>query len=277
MKEVYNIARSYASVEEEVEWLRSILQGYTTFFLIFDFVFFAVAVTAIILAINFLKSREQFKKSHSYLRYAIQGQEEERSRIARELHDTVAQDLRWCKNVLEKQNTDELKKISEVVSKTLKMVRSLSLNLAPPDIIKNDFHANVLNLCQNFSELNKVEFRLTVMPELDTKFLSADENLNLYRIVQEALTNIQKHAEASEVTVLIRNELDYEAEGLYVFITDGGKGFDVSKVEGRGSDCTHFGITGMKERAELIGAQLEISSVAGEGTCIQIVKLKESL
>jgi signal transduction histidine kinase len=114
------------------------------------------------------------------------------------------------------------------------------------------------------------------MPEkIDTDFLSEEENLNLYRIVQEALTNIFKHAQASEVTVLLRNANEGEAEGLYIFISDDGKGFDVSETDRkRGTDGKHLGLVGMKERADFIGAKLEIDSHPNEGTQISIIKLK---
>ena len=72
--------------------------------------------------------------------FTIQGQEEERGRIARELHDTVAQNLRYCKTLCEKPEAEKnLAQIAGCLSKSLAEVRSMSYNLAPPDITKNDF------------------------------------------------------------------------------------------------------------------------------------------
>ena len=226
-----------------------------------------------------LKSRRKLRSSNRYLRFTIKGQEEERARIARELHDTVAQDLRYCRNLSEKiddKNDPMLgKKLSHMLEKSLSYVRSMSYNLAPPDVIRNDIAANVMNLAQNFKELADVEIRFTMPEKLDTDFLSEEENLNLYRIIQESLMNIRKHAEASEVTVLLRNANGDEPEGLYIFISDDGKGFDVDKYsESRGADGSHFGIVGMKERSDFIRAKLDIDSHPGEGTQISIVKLK---
>ena len=267
------------NAEQEIEKLQNIIQQYTTFFIIFDIVFFITIILIIIFAIQVLKSRRKLRSSNRYLRFTIKGQEEERARIARELHDTVAQDLRYCRNLSEKiddKNDPMLgKKLSNMLEKSLSYVRSMSYNLAPPDVIRNDIAANVMNLAQNFKELADVEIRFTMPEKLDTDFLSEEENLNLYRIIQESLMNIRKHAEASEVTVLLRNANGDEPEGLYIFISDDGKGFDVDKYsESRGADGSHFGIVGMKERSDFIRAKLDIDSYPGEGTQISIVKLK---
>ncbi|SFI70039.1 Histidine kinase-, DNA gyrase B-, and HSP90-like ATPase [Treponema bryantii] len=267
------------NAEQEIEKLQNIIQQYTTFFIIFDIVFFITIILIIIFAIQVLKSRRKLRSSNRYLRFTIKGQEEERARIARELHDTVAQDLRYCRNLSEKiddKNDPMLgKKLSNMLEKSLSYVRSMSYNLAPPDVIRNDIAANVMNLAQNFKELSDVEIRFTMPEKLDTDFLSEEENLNLYRIIQESLMNIRKHAEASEVTVLLRNANGDEPEGLYIFISDDGKGFDVDKYsESRGADGSHFGIVGMKERSDFIRAKLDIDSHPGEGTQISIVKLK---
>ena len=234
-----------------------------------------------IFAIQILKSRKKLKSSSRYLRFTIKGQEEERARIARELHDTVAQDLRYCRNLSEKivdVNDPKLgKKLSAMLEKSLSYVRSMSYNLAPPDVIRNDIAANVMNLAQNFKEVSGIEIRYTVPEKLDTSFLSEEDNLNLYRIVQESLVNIRKHAEASEVTVLLRNENGDEEAGLYIFISDDGKGFDTSEIsKNRGTDGSQLGIIGMQERSDFIGAKLDIDSHLGEGTQISIVKLKNS-
>ena len=265
--------------EQEIAELQNIIHQYTTFFIIFDIIFFITIIAIIIFAIQYLKSKKQLKNSSRYLRFTIKGQEEERARIARELHDTVAQDLRYCRSLSEKlqdKNDAELgKTISSLLEKSLSQVRSMSYNLAPPDVIRNDIAANVMNLSQNFKEHSDIEFRLTMPEKINTSFLKEEDNLNIYRIVQEALTNILKHAQASEVTVLLRNENEGEPEGLYIFISDDGKGFNVSDIsKARGTDGSHLGLVGMGERAVLIGAKLEIDSHPDEGTQITLIKQK---
>ena len=264
------------SAEREIAKLQGIVHQYTTFFIIFDAVFFITIILIILFAIQMLKSRKRLKSSNRYLRFTIKGQEEERARIARELHDTVAQDLRYCRNLAEKFEGEEGQQISRLLEKSLSNVRNMSYNLAPPDVIRNDLSANVLNLAQNFREHSDVEFRLTIPDLLVSDYLDEEQNLNLYRIIQEALSNIIKHAEASEVTLLVRNENGDEPKGIYIFISDDGKGFDPQQVQARGTDGNHFGLAGMAERAELIGAKLIIDSHLGEGTQITVIKTDTS-
>lgn len=259
----------------EIERLQGIVRSYALFFLVLDVLFFVLVVIIVLVSIKFLKSKRKLSASGAYLRYTIRGQEEERSRIARELHDTVAQDLRYCRSLAEKITDETLKSgLSDLLDKSLDEVRSMSYNLAPPDVTKNDLAANIMNLCQNFKEHSGIDFRMVSPEKVDASFLSEEENLNVYRIVQESLNNILKHAEASEVSVLIRNEIGAEERGLYIFITDDGIGFNTRKDYSSGT--SHFGLVGMKQRAEFINAKLEISSEPGEGSQIKLVKYREA-
>lgn len=263
----------------EIENLEAIIHSYTNFFITFDIIVFSSTIIALLLAIRFLKSKKKLEKTSKYLRAVIRGQEEERSRVARELHDTVAQDLRYCKNLLEeaKLTQKNIEKIDLILTKTLLQVRAMSGNLTPPDIIKNDLCVNVFNLCQTMNQQIqnddeiKLEIRFVENGKVDTSFLTKEENLNLFRIIQESLVNILKHADASEAVVLIRNEVFDEKRGIYIFITDDGKGFDAEKSPPPG----HFGLAGMSERANLIGAKLKITSEKGEGTQISVEKVKK--
>lgn len=256
---------------EKIAELESIIQNYTIFFLIFDIVFFALMIFGVVLAIRFIKSRKHLKDSNEFLLYTIHGQEEERERIARELHDTIAQNLRYCKSLCEENcSAKDLKKLSEFLSKSLVEVRAMSYNLSPPDITKNDFLFCIRNLCEEFNDARNFSIRLSIIENTDASFLSKDEILNLYRIVQEALTNIIKHAKAEEAVIMIRNNNEEETEGLYIYISDDGLGFVTENIDSR----KHYGIQGMKKRADLIGATLNIDSIPGEGTQISIIKGK---
>ncbi|MBQ4235469.1 MAG: hypothetical protein II716_01365 [Treponema sp.] len=249
--------------------MEEILKSYTTIFIIFDIVFFSMIFIFIILLIHYIKSRKNIRDSNEYLMYTIKGQEEERERIARELHDTVAQNIRWCKSLCEKSDAkDKLSQIEEYLSKSLSQVRSISYNLAPPDITKNDFLLCIKNLCEEFTENSSAGIRLSILENTTASFLNRDEILNLYRIVQEALSNISKHAQADEIVILIRNQAGSEEKGLYIFISDDGKGFDVEKVDAK----KHFGLKGMKKRADLIGAELSVVSKKDYGTQVKIFK-----
>ena len=263
--------------EEEIKVLESIIHNYTLFFLIFDVLFFVLLTAGIILAIKFIKDRKNLHESDEYISYTIHGQEEERSRIARELHDTIAQDLRYCKILSEKKNAEQnLPQISAILEKAIQEVRSMSYNLAPPEITQNNLAANLMNLCAEATEKCGIEIRFTVLNGTDSSFLTADENLNLYRIVQEALNNILKHSQATEATVMLRGETENEERGLYIFISDDGKGFEVQNIFTLSTEQKHFGLLGMKRRTDLIGAKLIIDSEKDAGTQISIIKLRRN-
>lgn len=264
---------------QTIEELERAVENYITFFIVFDILFFVMIFVSVMLLIRFLKSKKSLSDSNEYLLYTIHGQEEERSRIARELHDTVAQDLRYCRNLLQKN--DAVANISEAVQileKSLSQVRLISYNLSPADITKKDLKANLVNLCASMSQTCNVKFRLSIPDDTDTSFLDENDILNLYRIAQESFTNIIKHAGADEAVILIRNATENEESGLYIFISDDGCGFDCdAELYGnsgfsRIGGAKHFGLVGMKKRCQLIGADFSISSDKGEGTQISIFK-----
>lgn len=264
---------------QTIEELERIIQNYITFFIVFDILFFVMLFVSVLLLIRFLKSKKSLSDSNEYLMYTIHGQEEERSRIARELHDTVAQDLRYCRNLLEKEEAEaNIPEAVQILEKSLSQVRLISYNLSPADITKKDLKANLVNLCISMSQTCNVKFRLSMPDETDTSFLDENDILNIYRIAQESFTNIIKHAKAEEAVILIRNASENEEKGLYIFISDDGDGFDCdaelygssgfSRIGGE----KHFGLIGMKKRCQLINADFSVSSNPGEGTQIRIFK-----
>lgn len=266
---------------QELSELENILQTYITFFIFFDIVFFAMLAAGTVLLIRFLKSKKNLTDSNEYLLYTISGQEKERSRIARELHDTVAQDIRYCKSLAEKNDAPErLPEIARLLGKSLQEVRRMSYNLSPADI-GNGLASNITNLCAAMTETSGVRFKIAVPDGTDASFLSETEIFNLYRVVQESFTNIEKHAHAEEAAVLMRNGTSGREIGLYIFVTDDGCGFSADEVlyENRISkpaengvpwSAKHFGIMGMKKRCQLIGADFSFSSEPGDGTQISI-------
>lgn len=275
-------------LQNEIESLDLIIRRYVSFFIIFDLFAFLIVVFTVVLAIRYLKSSRKLENTNRYLSLTIKGQEEERSRIAQELHDTVAQDLRYALKLLKGKSESENEHRNEsvnVIEKSLVQLRFLSENLVPPDITKNDLCINILNLCQSLkcrsAEISEKETALDIRfvksENVDTSFLNEDENLNLFRIVQESLVNVLKHSSASEATVLVRNEAGNERKGVYIFITDDGKGFAPKRLEEKSPETNHLGLSGIKKRAELIGAEVRIDSAENEGTQISVVKTKGRL
>lgn len=168
---------------QDISDLEHIIQNYITFFIVFDILFLILIFVSVLLLIRFLKSKKNLKDSNEYLLYTIHGQEEERSRIARELHDTVAQDLRYCRNLLEKKDAEKnIPEAVQILEKSLSEIRLISYNLSPADITRKDLKANLANLCASMTQTSNVKFKISIPDETDTSFLDENDILNLYRI-----------------------------------------------------------------------------------------------
>lgn len=196
-------------------------------------------------------------------------QEEESRRIARELHDEIGQALTALKiNLQTLQNktpeTDEQLAISlDIVDHVLHQVRDLSLNLRPS--LLDD-----LGLVKTLRwYLDKQAQWVGFTPQFTTNVTSrpnSDIEIACFRIVQEALTNIARHAEATYVLV----DLNRNNSKLTLSIQDDGQGFDVEAAEEKAALGESMGLLGLKERALLAGGNAEIVSERGEGTEILV-------
>jgi signal transduction histidine kinase len=197
------------------------------------------------------------------LRRVVAGQEVERRRLARELHDETGQaltsillGLRALEDANAGVNVDELR---ELVVATLQDVRRLAVQLRPKALDDFGLVAALERLAQTFSESSGIRVQLEA--NVGEGRLPAEVETTVYRIVQEALTNVVKHAEASEVSILL-----VRRDGtLTVVLEDDGGGFDPDAVR---SDS--LGLEGMRERVALHDGRLTVESSAGAGTTLRI-------
>ena len=266
---------------EKISTLEETLKIYTGYFLMLIFILLAIGI--ILFALMMIESRNKDKKlksSDEYLKYIIDAQEKERNRLSRELHDTVAQNMRYVSLLAGRlQKSDLQQEILIKQAGCIYEIRSLCYNLAPPDIKNGNFITAVKDLISKFNSETNLEARLTVVDDQDTQtavlnFSSSElaKQTNLYRIIQEALQNIEKHAEASEVTVLIRGN----ENSLKIIITDDGKGIARPLLERINSETVsqplknHYGIQNIKERVRLLGGKLKYTSDESCGTEIKI-------
>jgi len=205
---------------------------------------------------------EKMKLERKYLSQIIEAQENERRRISRELHDEFGQALYAIKFNLEMIDKDlphttsvvrgRLEEAKSLSSQTLTTMRQLSLDLRPTMLddlgliptlrwyIQN--FSNRLNICSNFETIGLEE---KLPPQIETAF---------YRIVQEALNNIAKHAQADRVEVSLMKR----DSRIHASIRDNGKGFDLDKVLHPESPERGFGLAGIQERVSLLGGQMDI-------------------
>ena len=260
-------------------------------FLVEGMLVFSVIISILLYIIfrNYEKRKKEAKQLGIYSDFMIKGMESERTRISKEIHDTILQDLKVLSLKTEMLDTDSVKDEkqkaelkADLISQTnlcIKRLRSICNDLTPvefknPKKNTNGFIMALQSMTEQFMDRTKTNCILKIQEELDISSLTLEQTINIFRIIQEALNNVEKHAEATTVSVIITNCQDGEGEHaqrfLKIFITDNGKGFDSRIFKDNNFSYGHFGLYNMKERAKDSGAEIDIISEEGEGTEIKL-------
>jgi len=216
-----------------------------------------------------LRQKEAIRRQ--LLERVIAAQEDERKRIARELHDETSQALTSLivkLQVLEQAGStaevqSNLKDLRAETAKTLEKVHGLALELRPSALDDLGLVAALRRYCRDYEG----KFRLPVdfqVVGLGSRRLPSQVETALYRIVQEALINVARHAQAQHASVL----LEKRKSSVVVIVEDDGKGLDVGQVMGSSVRSKNLGLYGMQERASLLGGTVTIESSAGTGTAV---------
>jgi PAS domain S-box-containing protein len=209
-----------------------------------------------------------------YLNQITRAQEEERKRIARELHDDTAQALfaisRQMDNFirdnvgLSQQQRTVLQDIRQRIGVSLQGIRRFSTDLRPSIIDDLGLLPAVQWLVKQKSEDSGIEIELKILGK--EQRLLPEMELILFRIVQEALTNAGKHAQATAAEV----NLEFTGSQVAVTIRDNGKGFQLPETVGDLSHSGKLGLVGMHERVSLLSGTLDIQTQAGKGTTVKV-------
>lgn len=205
----------------------------------------------------------------------ILAQEEERKRIAREIHDGPAQMLanlvlrtEIVERMLVKQEyglvQDEVVDLKGQVRNSLEEMRKVIFNLRPMALDDLGLIPTLRKYVHDFEE--KTKLRTTLETRGKEHRLSSAMEAAVYRLVQEALSNAAKHAYPSFVLV----EITYQAQLIKIVIKDNGLGFNVKKLKNQQGNRESFGLVGMRERVELLEGRMEIVSAENQGTTIVI-------
>ena len=206
------------------------------------------------------------------LKKLVTTQEDERSRIARDIHDQLGQRvtaLRLQLASLIEATADEtsavrhLKLLQEMAERLDAEVGFLAWELRPAALDDLGFPEAAKAFLDEWSLHYSIPAELHIAGRVDRR-LKAEVETHLYRIMQEALNNITKHAEATEVNVLLKADGD----DISFIVEDNGKGFDTSSLPDPNRSTSGLGLLGMRERALLIGGDVEIESSPGSGTTI---------
>jgi PAS domain S-box-containing protein len=218
------------------------------------------------------ESEELLRKFASHLQNV---REEEKLALAREIHDDLGQtlialkiDIGMLKNHINKSDApdkDELIKtgfgnILSLTERTIKTVRGIMNGLRPELLEINGFISAATSLLHEFEERYQIVCEFN--PESINLTMDSQQSLAFFRILQESLNNVAKHAKATKVRVQIKQVSDK----LVMEIIDNGTGFDINNK----SRSDSYGMLGMKERAVLLGGELDITSNIGSGTNVKL-------
>ncbi|HEY1276039.1 MAG TPA: sensor histidine kinase [Thermoleophilaceae bacterium] len=202
----------------------------------------------------------------------MRAQEEERRRLARDLHDEVNQSLTAILLRLEAlaldtppERTGEVAELKRLVNQAMEELLVLARQLRPAALDDHGLVPAIDAQLKRFSARTGVEVRFR--PDGDPGLLGDDVQTAVYRTTQEALANVSRHAGATCVEV----ELDVNGDGTELRVRDDGAGFDPGQVAKRGSENgTGLGLKGMAERARLVGGEVEVLSAPGGGTTVTL-------
>ena len=215
-----------------------------------------------------------------YLRQVLQAQEEERKRLARELHDDASQQILLLTHGIDniayeaeryspQELRSELGKLYELSQQTYQNVKHYAQALRPSILDDLGLVAAIKWLAEEIHKLSGIEIQVKAD---SIPLLPPETQLVLFRIVQESLNNVHRHSGASEASITV----ECQGAEIRVTISDNGKGFKLPRQLSEFAGQGKLGLTGMAERVRLIGGELEVSSQIGKGTKI-IVKAPTKL
>ena len=209
------------------------------------------------------ESRDQVRRLSSKV---VAVQEEERLRISRELHDEAGQALTALKfsltavrdNLSDPQTAGSiLEDLSSLTDRTMDQIRQLAHDLRPCVLDRYPLDDVLEGVCSDFARRSRLKIDFE---SVDSSAITESGRVSFYRFLQEALTNVAKHARASEVRVRLVKKGDYAV----LSVSDNGVGFGENGAAGGGA-----GLVGQKERFELLGGWIEIASKTDPGACIR--------
>jgi signal transduction histidine kinase len=200
----------------------------------------------------------------------ITAQEQERKRIARELHDDTGQaitslmvGLRAVSDTCEPATRPQLAALREIAAQALDAVKRLARELRPPLLDDLGLAAALERYVTTYRHTHGLNVDLELTGFRGDERLAPEIELTVYRIVQEALTNVAKHAHAKNVSIVVERK----PSALIAIVEDDGNGFDLrAVVEGRQEG--RLGLAGMRERAELVGGRVQFESAQGKGSSV---------
>lgn len=216
--------------------------------------------------------RQALEQQALLSRKVIVAQEEERARLSSDLHDGLGQTLSalrlevdWLRQQVRGTapgTEGSFAQLGEILVRGAEELRSICRGLRPPSLDDLGLESSVRQLVEEFRERTSIATDLALDFDAAERDVSPDVALVSYRVLQEALTNVQRHAEARSAKILLLRDRD----GLELCVVDDGRGFDPADIRHAGG----LGIAGMRERARLVGGTFEVRSRPRRGTQVTL-------
>jgi PAS domain S-box-containing protein len=225
------------------------------------------------MAIDITERRQAEEAMQQLTGRLLQSQDEERRRIAAELHDSLGQSLAIIKNRVmiclraafdEGRVREQLEEISATVTSAIDEVREITHNLRPYELDRLGLVAAIKSMIRKVSDSSSIRFH-SDLEQVDG-LLSKEAETSVYRIVQEGLNNVIKHADATEARVTIKRD----GPQVVVTVRDNGKGIIIHNKGGNGKNGSGFGLAGIAERARMLGGFQQLISEPGQGTILTV-------
>jgi PAS domain S-box-containing protein len=229
------------------------------------------AVVALQNAWLFEQVRSGRERLQQLSRHLVEVQENERKFIARELHDETSQSLTSLKmglQIIEQkaagdtQVLEQVRNLKHLADETLESLHHLAVNLRPASLDHLGLVEALTGLIESTRQRSGLTAHFKTMGSIQAAALTEEIEASIYRIVQESLTNIVRHAHASYADVI----LEWRDDGIVIIVEDDGVGLDLQKARETG----HLGLVGMQERAEMLGGKLLVDSTPQSGTTLVV-------
>ena len=215
------------------------------------------------------KANMEIEHQKEVLQSTLITQEEERKRIAQDLHDAISSKLNvvslnanfLIEDSISLKETNTIgKHILSITSTILESSRKIAHDLLPPTLQKFGLEAALEELCEEVGETKKFE----ILHDLnyDSGFLSNDKELHLFRIVQELMNNSIKHSEATQIELIVKIKENL----LYLQYSDNGNGFDLNNIQ----NAKGLGMSGINNRADILNGKVLVDSSIGNGIKFKI-------
>jgi signal transduction histidine kinase/ligand-binding sensor domain-containing protein len=241
------------------------------------FTLIAISLLVGLVVVLYRRRISALKRAHAlqetFSRQLLDSQERERQRIAAALHDSLGQSLLIIKNRAFLASSadgdreiaqEQLDEITASASQAIEEVREIAYNLRPYQLDRFGLTRTLQAIFTRFADSSSIRFSAEI-DQIDGLF-STEEEISIYRIIQESINNIVKHSNATEATLLIKRGV----REVSLCVHDNGRGFDHTAATGTPNGRGGFGLVGMGERVRMLGGTHVVDSALGQGTTITI-------